>query len=486
MGLSSDTGQVACYVITHAVYNVFFHPLSRFPGPLFHRASRLAYVYRYIRGTFTFDVLEMHQRYGDIVRVAPDELSFAHPDAWSDIHKKAGEKMDKAEWFYRPIQRSPLQIINESHERHSRLRRHLATGFSEKSIRDQEPIIRGHIDLLLQRLRENSNDGQPVVISDWYNYTTFDIIGELAFGEPFGCLRESNYDEWIKSIFDFSRLGTVLQALGFVPWVKRIALDMFPMDVKVLFRRQKQRAEAKMRRRMAVTDNRVDLMEALLKKKEELNLSTDELIANAQILILAGSETTASLLSGVTYFLLQNSAAYQQLVNEVRSTFSSEKEINMSSVNQLPYMLACLNEALRMYPPSAGGLPRVTPKGGAQILGQYIPEQTYVAIPQWALYHLEEYFTEPNAFYPERFLGDSKFANDRRDALQPFSVGPRSCLGRNLAYAEMRLILALSIFNFDMKIDPDSRDWIQQKNSFLWEKAPLKVYLTPVARKSEQ
>jgi cytochrome P450 len=270
MGVSPDMAQAVCYVIAHAVYNVFFHPLSRFPGPLLHRAARLAYVYRYFRGTFTFDVLEMHQRYGDIVRVAPDELSFAHPDAWSDIHKKAGPKMDKAEWFYRPIERTPLHIINESHERHSQLRRHLATGFSEKSIRDQEPIIRGHIDLLLQRLRENSNDGQPVVISDWYNYTTFDIIGDLTFGEPFGCLKESNYDEWIKSIFDYSRLGTVAQALGFVPWVKRIALDMVPMDVKALLRRQQQRAEAKMRRRMAVTDNRVDLMEALLKKKEEL------------------------------------------------------------------------------------------------------------------------------------------------------------------------------------------------------------------------
>ncbi|KAF7180412.1 hypothetical protein CNMCM7691_009580 [Aspergillus felis] len=428
----------------------------------------------------------MHQRYGDIVRVAPDELSFAHPDAWSDIHKRTGEEMDKAPWFYRVIETNPLNILNESHERHSRLRRQLATGFSEKAVRNQEPIIRGYIDLLLEKLRENNNDGQPVVISDWFNYTTFDIIGDLAFGEPFGCLRGSNYDEWIKGILESTRLAAVVQALSFVPWVKRIALDMVPKNLQVLHKLQKQRTEAKMRRRMAVTDNRVDLMEGLLKKKEELNLGVDELTSNAQVLIVAGSETTASLLCGVTYFLLQNSAAYQQLVNEVRSTFSSEKEINFVSVNQLSYMLACLNEALRMYPPVANALPRVVPKGGARILGQYIPEQTYVAIPQWALYRREEYFTEPNAFHPERFLGDSRFANDQRDALQPFSVGPRNCLGRNLAYAEMRLILALIIFNFDMKIAPDSRDWIQQKNFTLWEKPPLKVYLKPVARESEQ
>ncbi|PKX90507.1 cytochrome P450 [Aspergillus novofumigatus IBT 16806] len=427
----------------------------------------------------------MHQRYGDIVRVAPDELFFAHPGAWSDIHKKTGKEMEKAPWFYRPLERYPRSLMDESHEQHGRLRRQMASGFSEKSMRDQEPIIRGYIDLLLQKLREKSNDSQPVVISDWFNYTTFDIIGDLAFGEPFECLGSSKYDAWIKSIFNTCRPLTLVQALAFYPWLKRIAVDMVHEGLREVIKRQRQPAEAKIRRRMAVTENRVDLMEGLLKKKDELNLGTDELVMNAQVLMIAGSETTASLLSGVTYLLLQNSAAYQQLVDEVRSTFSSEKEINFISVNRLSYMLACLNEALRMYPPVANGMPRVVPKGGAQILGQYIPEQTYVAIPQWALYRREEYFAEPNAFHPERFLGDSRFANDRRDALQPFSVGPRNCLGRNLAYAEMRLILALIIFNFDMKIDPDSCDWIQQKNFTLWQKPPLKVYLTPVARKSE-
>lgn len=104
-------------------------------------------------------------------------------------------------------------------------------------------------------------------------------------------------------------------------------------------------------------------------------MGIDQLTANAQVLVLAGSETTATLLSGLTYFLLQDSAAYQQLANEVRSTFNTDKQINFSSVNQLPYMMACLNEALRMYPPVANGLPRVVPKGGAQILGRYVPEQ---------------------------------------------------------------------------------------------------------------
>lgn len=212
----------------------------------------------------------MHRRYGDVVRVAPDELSFAHPDAWSDIYKKAGQEMGKAQWFYKAIEPSPLCIINEDHQQHGRLRRQMAPGFTEKSIREQEPIIRGYIDLLLQRLREKSSNGQPLVISDWFNYTTFDIIGDLAFGEPFGCLAGSNYDEWIKNIFESIRLGTIVQALSFTPWIKRIALNLVPHDLQLQHKRQKERTEAKIRRRMKLINDRVDLMEGLLKKKDEM------------------------------------------------------------------------------------------------------------------------------------------------------------------------------------------------------------------------
>lgn len=98
------------------------------------------------------------------------------------------------------------------------------------------------------------------------------------------------------------------------------------------------------------------------------------MIANAEILIIGGSETTASLLSGVTYLLLTNQDAYEKLKDEVRNAFQSQDEINLISVAQLPYLQACLEEGLRMYPPVANGLPRVCPPGGATILGNFIPE----------------------------------------------------------------------------------------------------------------
>jgi cytochrome P450 len=104
----------------------------------------------------------------------------------------------------------------------------------------------------------------------------------------------------------------------------------------------------------------------------------EKLQANSSILIIGGSETTATLLSGVTYFLLTNPNTLQRLTDEVRSAFKSEDEINFNTVSNLPYMLACLDEALRMYPPVPIGLPRVVPRGGVNICGYYVPEKVSI------------------------------------------------------------------------------------------------------------
>lgn len=76
----------------------------------------------------------------------------------------------------------------------------------------------------------------------------------------------------------------------------------------------------------------------------------------------------------MTYLLLRNPEALAKVTQEVRSAFTSEKEINMASVGRLSYMQACLSEAMRRYPPIPIGLPRVVPKGGAAIAGHFVPE----------------------------------------------------------------------------------------------------------------
>lgn len=157
------------------------------------RATRWAYSVRVVTGTLPFDILALHQRYGPVVRVAPNELAFAEPQAWKDImgHRTGGNdasgapagEMLKYDKFYLPIEGMPTDIVNAGREEHALLRRTMAHGFSDRSMREQQPLIKGYIDLLVKRLRERSGEGRTVDMAAWYNFTTFDVIGDLAFGE---------------------------------------------------------------------------------------------------------------------------------------------------------------------------------------------------------------------------------------------------------------------------------------------------------------
>jgi len=229
--------------------------------------------------------------------------------------------------------------------------------------------------------------------------------------------------------------------------------------------------------------DRVDFMSYILKYNDEKGMTAKEIESNASILIIAGSETTATFLSGITFNLLRTPWVLRKLTDLVRTTFPNESDINIVNVQQLEYFTACVEEGFRTYPPVPSGLPRVTTKEGNMICGRYVPPNTIVYVTQWAAYSSASNFADPHMFVPERWTKNppAKYADDNKNVLQPFSVGPRNCIGRNLAYAEMRLILARMLWNFDLELQPDSQTWSSQKIFALWEKRPMHVKL--IARK---
>ncbi|KAK2050953.1 cytochrome P450, partial [Colletotrichum caudatum] len=160
-------------------------------------------------------------------------------------------------------------------------------------------------------------------------------------------------------------------------------------------------------------------------------------------IIMAGSETISTALAGITYFLATYPDFMKKLCDEVRTSFAAEDEIDMESVQKLRYMSAVINEGMRMFPPVAMGIPRKVFDGGGVFLGQFVPKGTLVQVWHWYVYHSQENFAFPDLFIPKRWLDeDARFVNDKKEAFQLFSVGLRNCIGMNLAYAEMRFILA--------------------------------------------
>ncbi len=214
----------------------------------------------------------------------------------------------------------------------------------------------------------------------------------------------------------------------------------------------------------------------VLDPKNEERMSLQEIETTFNILIIAGSETTASALVGTTGYLLNNPIC-------VRSKFLEENDINLVSLGKLPYPSAVVEEGLRMEPPEPSALPRVTPVGGI-MCGEWLPGGTDISFSQWNAYRSPLNFSRPNEIIPERWLQSNRTSQatlDKKSTLQPFLFSPRNFIGKFLAYAELRLILSPMIWNFDLSCPKALRayDLKKQKTYVLVEKQPLKVRLTP-------
>ncbi|KAH8160454.1 hypothetical protein CIB48_g7779 [Xylaria polymorpha] len=447
------------YTAFHVVYNLYFHPLASFPGPLLRRVSRIPWSLALLRGTAVFDAADLHDKYGPVVRLAPNELAFRDPNAWRDLMGGGTSEIPKWIGMYGVPAFLPPHIQNTTSKTYHRaLRKALSPGFSDASLRAQGPMIAKYVHLMMQRLKTKSQQG-PVDMELWYRYVVFDIICDLAVGESFHCLESDGLHP----------LATIINpVLGLV--------------AKGNIRLHKEMVKPLMEKRLQAGD-RPDLINPLIKLYGRQDSNIDELIVNATAIIGAGAETSAGILTAVTSLLIDNPDKLDKLTDQVRSTFSSQSQITADAVSQLPYLVACIDEALRLFPQTGAPSLRLTDRK-TTIVGIPVPENTVVGIWAWALYRAPTLWTDPNEFHPERFLGDSKYANDAREALKPFFTGSRDCIGQNLALIEMRLILAHMVFNFDMKrtADPNSKDWIhKQKNLFIvWNKSSLPVHLTPV------
>ncbi|XXH04521.1 hypothetical protein Hte_010937 [Hypoxylon texense] len=474
------------YQCLGVVYNLYLHPLSHIPGPPLWIAFPVTRALGMVRGKAEFQIREAHARYGEAIRIAPNQVSFISPQAWRDIYGHGHAEFPKS--FGKGIPMDPKKIIAANAADHFRYRRAMLPAFSDKALAQQEPLIRVYVDLLVERLREVAETGEPTNMVRWYNFTTFDLIADLAFGTPLQGLAERKSNMWLDNIANLMKFMPVLVLIGRSPLLglifKFIAgsklrnsqANHLALVTKLTNERIYQRKQA----------DRGDFMDYIMRSRGQAHELTDaELIANSDLLMVAGSETTATLLSGATYWLLKTPHALKRAVEEVRSAFKSEDEITFHEATaRLPYMLACLEEALRLFPPVPLVLSRAVPNGApVQIAGLTVPEKTVVGVHHLSAYHSEINFHRAREFIPERWLHESTinpaspFYHDRRDAHRPFSFGPRDCIGRNLAYHEMRLIMARLLWNFDFTLDAESRNWHEQKIYALWEKPPLQVMI---------
>ncbi|KAI9668216.1 MAG: hypothetical protein M1821_001036 [Bathelium mastoideum] len=431
--------------------------------------------------------MSVHARYGQAVRVAPDELSFTDGCIWKDVygHRKQGkDSFPKDLRHYllaspvHPDVQPMITVLDDLD--HGRVRKVFANAFSTQSLKKQVPLLMQHINRFVGVIREQGSSKFDIV--SFFNFVTFDIMGDLAFGEPLGLFDGNEYYiKWVTSLGSEAKFACFLKTGVYYPSIMKILQLMIPKSLKEEHLQIFQNAYARVDRRLAKQTDRPDFW--TFAEREDENgkpaLSLEEMHTNAQSFTLAGTETLSTLLSGLTYLLLKNSDKLKILTDEIRGTFTSEDDMTVERLGQLKYLTACLQEALRLYPPVPFGLGRFAPKDGAMVGGYWIPGGTTVVMEHYATYHDPINFRLPDNFIPERWF-DPAFNTDQKAAFEPFATGPRNCIGKNLAWYEMRVIAAKLFFNFDLRLQEESTSWMNQKAYILWMKPPLMVTASPV------
>ncbi|KAJ6036424.1 hypothetical protein N7540_000703, partial [Penicillium herquei] len=478
------------------VYNALISTLRSYPGPKLWAISNIPSSISILRGKSHLDILKLHEKYGSVIRVGPNELFFNSPQAFQDIYgiRPGKPQFAKAPSFYgskmNGVRDSIAGYLNN--EAHSGQRRLLSHAFSDRCLRDQEEGIVTFIDLLISRLRERTKKGpenkaQEDMMS-WFNFTTFDITGDLMFAETFDCPKDSKLHPWISLICATVKGITFLTVLNHFTLLRKLQEWCLPESIRNQMLKHFNLCAQKADRRLEKGTTRPDLMSTILKHglsdekgrfiENQPLMSREEIHSNSVFITIAGSETSASLLSGCVYYLCKNPNAMAILTEEIRSAFSQDSDITSTKCSRLSYLNAVIEESFLLYPPLVTNLPRIIPEGGYTLDGNMIPGGVTVSTHHYASYHASAHFFLPEAFIPLRWLGsDTRFQDDKREVVQPFSLGPRNCLGKNLAYLEIRVILSKLFYNFNLQICKESESWIDQEVYTLWDKPALMIEL---------
>lgn len=288
--MGSGVDQVLLGFIYGWMYELWWSPLAHFPGPKLWAISRIPSQLSVLRGYNHLDVKALHDRYGPVVRISPNELAFNTPQAFRDIYgaRPGGCFLKDRSRYLRPANGVDHLVCAVSHAVHARQRRLLAHAFSDRALRDQENLIGGYVDTLINKLRaEVARSGPSVDIKAWMNYTTFDITGDLMFGESFDCLKDKQLHPWIELIFNSIKALAILGVTGQFPVLSYLLQAMVPREVQRKAEAHFELAAQKVNRRLETNISRPDFISAILQNglSEEKGqyLDNERIMSRAEI-----------------------------------------------------------------------------------------------------------------------------------------------------------------------------------------------------------
>ncbi|OJD34098.1 cytochrome p450 monooxygenase [Diplodia corticola] len=428
-------------------YRAFFHPLRNFPGPFPARLSKFWAVGQVLSSGLKWYKVdaELHKKYGDYVRTGPRELSIRDPKALSAILGFTSKTLKGP--FYDGMEDS---VSTTRDKKLHKSRRKLWDTSMKYLLSTYTPQLEQFTDILLERIGKNV--GKPVPINDLAMHYSYDVMTQLAFGEPGGFV-DGSADDVATDMLDGMQKG--IDAIGILcqmPWVLGILMALATVIPTPMSTFNGWAAKS-LERRMKMKNPKPDLIGHLIAetapddKKGQHMLFTD-----SRVIVSAGSDTTASAISEILIMLALRPTYVSALRAEMDPVFAGTTD-EYSCQKAYPVLDSLINETLRLYPPVLFGSPRVTPPGGLKIGDVFVPEDTVVYVPGWQLHHDARNFPQPDEFIPERWTTRPELIVNR-SAFIPFLIGENNCPGKPLAMMEIRSVIARTLHKYDVSL-PD-------------------------------
>ncbi|KAL2870494.1 cytochrome P450 [Aspergillus lucknowensis] len=439
--LSFDSG--LCLSIF--TYRYFFHPLRHFPGP---RTARLSSIWSVrdavLRSQWQLQVHQLHQDYGDFVRIKPNEISINDPGVIKDIYG-ISTKCTKGPFYDMNYPHKSLQMTR-SKAFHSKRRRLWDRAFTSQALAGYEPHILRHCQTFLEivRLRE----GRPLEVTNLVTSFAWDSMGILVSGKSFNMLRGTSHT-MLNQLKEYAPIACLLL---WAPWPIILARNLPVIKSRTTKLIEWYTHYISERKKADLSH---DLFSYLIRdfhssSSHDGKATDQDLVFDTELAVIAGSDTTACALSSALFFLAKHPKTFQKLREEIEASVDPGELLYHSVLMGKPYLDGCINESLRLCPPTPSGLPRETGPDGLTIAGTHIPPRTTVSVPTYTTHRDPRNFREPEKFVPERWFSIPEMVI-RKEAFIPFSRGPYSCVGKPFAMMELRLLLATIVREFDLE-----------------------------------
>ncbi|KAI8454163.1 cytochrome P450 67 [Phakopsora pachyrhizi] len=471
-------------------YRLAWHHLRKFPGPKIAAITQGWILKETYSGRTRFTMKKLTEKYGDWVRIGPNELLTTSTEALGTILGPKG--WPKGSSYDSGITKSSCGgdsvLTIKTLSEHAKRRRIWDKAFTQKAIFGYLPSIEVRIEQLMDVVEDNIKRGEDVDLCLQIGYFVYDTMCDMAFGSTGAAdLLKTQKDEH----HILEQMGRVVQQAGIlrnVPWLTPLVKIWPSAQTKEQVAFREFTKTMFLKRWKQGLGKQIDVFHYLLGEDTETGtrLTISELAADSTLLIITGADTTRMVLIAFFMYLLQDRGCMEKLRGELEAA----SDLSPPTLSQLPYLNACLYETMRLQPPSPSNIQRVCPPGDAVIDGFFIPEGTKVRFSMFAMHRDKRYFDYPDEFRPERWLKktenpfEKSFAKNTGEKLNekaffPFLIGPGSCVAKSLAWLEMRLVAANLISNYEISFgngfDPHAFENTWTDAYLLMIKEPLKV-----------